>query len=287
MTRPLLGLTLLPHREHLAAMARVIEDDAEFFEISPETLWDERLEPSAAHATILDIVERSGRPVVGHGINLSPGTPDGDARVERHLAAITREHASFGFRWYSEHLGFTSAAGLVAALPLPLPPRDETRRTLADRVARLQRIVPDVALENQAALFALGDPVKEPEFLNEVCAAARCGLLLDLHNAYTNCRNFGIPLDDWLAALDLSRVIEIHVSGGSESNPAWLASRRVFRLDSHDGDVPGEVWRALDEVLPRCPNLRGVVLERNEGTIDDSNVAAFESEVRHLRAALC
>jgi uncharacterized protein len=285
--RPLLGLTLLPHREHLAAMARVIEDDAEFFEISPETLWDEHLEPSAAHDTILDIVVRSGRPVVGHGINLSPGTPGEDARADRHLAAITREHAAFGFRWYSEHLGFTTAAGLVAALPLPLPPTGETLRTVADRVARLARIVPDIALENQAALFALGEPAREPEFLNEVCAAARCGLLLDLHNAYTNCRNFGLPLDDWLAALDLSHVIEIHVSGGSESNPAWLASRRVFRLDSHDGDVPGEVWRALDEVLPRCPNLRGVVLERNEATIDDSNVAEFESEVRHLKAALC
>jgi hypothetical protein len=268
-------------------MARVIEDDAEFFEISPETLWDERLEPSAAHESILDIVVRSGRPVVGHGINLSPGTPGEDARVERHLAAITREHASFGFRWYSEHLGFTAASGLVAALPLPLPPTGETLRTVADRMARLARIVPDVALENQAALFALGEPMREPEFLNQICAAARCGLLLDLHNAYTNCRNFGLDLDDWLAALDLARVMEIHVSGGSESNPAWLASRRVFRLDSHDGDVPEEVWRALDAVLRRCTNLRGVVLERNDGTLDDSNIAAFEAEVHRLRAALC
>ena len=38
MTRPLLGLTLLPRRDHLAAMARAIEDEAEFFEITPETL---------------------------------------------------------------------------------------------------------------------------------------------------------------------------------------------------------------------------------------------------------
>jgi uncharacterized protein (UPF0276 family) len=287
VTRPLLGLTLLPRRDHLAAMARVIEDEAEFFEITPETLWEEALRPSDAHATILEIVRKSGRPAVGHGVDLSPGTSGDDARIERHLAAIAREHEAFGFRWYSEHLGFTNAAGLVAALPLPLPPGEETLRTVADRVARIARIVPDVALENQAALFALGDPAGEPEFLNEVCAAAKCGLLLDLHNAYTNCRNFRLSLDDWLAALDTSRVVEIHVSGGSESDPAWLASRRVFRLDSHDGAVPEDVWRALDAVLPRCPNLRGVVLERNDGTLDDSNTTAFEDEVRRLRAALC
>ena len=287
MTRPLLGLTLLPHRDHLAAMARVIEDEAEFFEITPETLWDADLGASDAHATILEIVRRSGRPAVGHGVNLSPGTEGDDARVERHLAAIARDHEAFGFRWYSEHLGFTTAAGLVAALPLPLPSGPETLTTVADRVARLARIVPDVALENQAALFALGDPMEEPAFLNDVCAAARCGLLLDLHNAYTNCRNFGLSLPDWLAALDTSRVVEIHVSGGSESDATWLASRRVFRLDSHDGAVPEDVWRALDAVLPRCPNLRGVVLERNDGTLDDSNVGAFEDEVRRLRSALC
>ena len=287
MTRPLLGLTLLPHRDHLAAMTRVLEDEAEFFEITPETLWDEHLRPAPGHATILQIAKTSGRPVVGHGVNLSPGTPGDDARAERHLAAVAREHEAFGFRWYSEHLGFTRAVGLVAALPLPHPPGEETLRIVAERVARLARIVPDVALENQAALFALGDPAREPEFLNEVCAAADCGLLLDLHNAYTNCRNFGLALGDWLAALDTSRVVEIHVSGGSESDADWLSSRRVFRLDSHDGAVPEEVWRALDAVLPRCPNLRGVVLERNDGTLDDSNVAAFEDEVRRLRAALC
>jgi uncharacterized protein (UPF0276 family) len=287
VTRPLLGLTLLPDPDHLSWMARAVEEHAEFLEVTPETLWNANLSPSAFHGLVLEIVRRSGRPVVGHGIDLSPGTPGDDARVERHLAALAREHAAFGFRWYSEHLGFTEIDGLVASLPLPLPPTREAVETVAARTRRLAAVVPDVALENQAALFALGDPAKEPEFLNEVCAAAGCGLLLDLHNAFTNCRNFGLALDDWLAALDLANVVEIHVSGGSESDAAWLASRRVFRLDSHDGDVPQDAWRALERLLPRCPNLRGVVLERNDGTLDASNVGRFEDEVRRLRATLC
>src|SRR5439155_670988 len=83
-----------------------------------------------------------------------------------------------------------------------------TRLVSLSRRSFVATVVPDLALENQAALFALGDPSKEPEFLNEVCAAARCGLLLDLHNAFTNCRNFGLALDDWLAALDLAHVVE-------------------------------------------------------------------------------
>lgn len=41
------------------------------------------------------------------------------------------------------------------------------------------------------------------------------------------------------------RVLELHLSGGSDSGPDWLPSRRVLRLDSHDGAVPEPVWRAF------------------------------------------
>jgi uncharacterized protein (UPF0276 family) len=287
VSHALLGLNLLPDRDHLAHMARVLEEEAEFFEVTPETLWDADLEPSARHATLNEIIARSGRPVVGHGVHFSPGAPGPEARVERHLAALRRDHAAFGFRWFSEHLGFARADGLVAELPLPLPFTRDAIGVVAASVARLAATVPSVALENQAALFCFGDPRREPEFLNEVCAQAGCGLLLDLHNAFVQSRNFSLDLGEWLAAVDLDRVTEIHVSGGSDSEPRWLPSRRVFRLDSHDGPVPEEVWRALDRVLPRCPNLRGVVLERNDGTLDDANRGAFEAEVRRLRSILC
>ena len=287
MTAPLLGMSLLPDPAHLSLMRRAIEDHAEILEITPETLWDEQLEPSDRHALVHGIVHGSGLPVVAHGIALSPGTPGTDERLERHLAAIAREQDAFGFQWYSEHLGFTRAGDLVAALPLPLPPTNDALVAVAERMRRLASVTLDVALENQASLFALGNPAQEPDFLNRACEAARCRLVLDLHNAHANCLNFGLSLDEWIAALDPTLVIEIHVSGGSDSNAAWLASGRTFRLDSHDGAVPEPVWAALARWLPRLPDVRAVILERNDGSLDSSNVADFEREAARLRSILC
>ena len=282
-----LGLALPPDPVFLELAREPIENDADFFEITPETLWAEGALPIPEHASIRELVQRSGKPVVGHGVDLSLGAAADDDRLELWLEGIRREHAVFDFQWYSEHLGFVDHAGRNAALPLPLPPTDEAVRAVAARIARLREIVPDVAFENQAGYFVLGDPLEEPAFLNAVCRDAACGLLLDLHNVHTQCTNLGVPTDEYLAGIDLANVIEIHVSGGSFSDPAWLESGRVFRLDSHDGPVPDPVWEALEWALPRCDNLRGVVLERMEGTLTRDDVAAYEADVRRLRELLC
>jgi len=116
--------------------------------------------------------------------------------------------------------------------------------------------------------------------------ARGCHLVLDLHNVYTMAQNFGFDPADYLRALDLRKVIELHVSGGSDSDPAWLPSGRVLRLDGHDGAVPAAVWRLLEAVAPRCPNLRGVTLERMEGTVGDGDVALLGAELERLRATV-
>jgi uncharacterized protein (UPF0276 family) len=255
--------------------------------VTPETLWTTGCAPGPRWDDFLDLVRRSGLPVVGHGVGLSLGSPGTDERTEAWLAAIRRDHAAFGFAWYSEHLGFAGHGGRWAALPLPLPPTDEAVRAVAARIARLQEIVPTVAFENNVGYFALGDPAREPEFLDAICRAADCSMLLDLHNVHVQCANLGVSADAYLAALDLARVVEIHVSGGSVSDPRWLPSGRTMRLDSHDGPVPEEVWTSLAWALPRCPSLRGVVLERIDGSLRAEDVPAHEADVRRLRESLC
>jgi hypothetical protein len=47
--------------------------------------------------------------------------------------------------------------------------------------------------------------------------------------------------------------------------------------------VPEPVWRLLAETLPRCPHLRGVTLERMEGTLADGDEALLREELRRLR----
>lgn len=124
----------------------------------------------------------------------------------------------------------------------------------------------------------------DTRFLAQVLRAERSHLLLDLHNLYTNALNLGFEPRDWLARVDLSRVIELHLSGGVDADPAWLPPGKTLRLDSHDSAVPEAVWALYEEVAPRCTRLRGVTLERMEGTVlSDGDAAEVADELERVR----
>ena len=281
------GFSLQPDPEFLERTARIIAR-ADYWEVAPETLWrhrgDGRLEPNGFHRRFAELARRD-RFFVAHGVGLSLGTVDaGDARRRRAwLERVRADHATFGFRWYTDHLGASSVDGLAMTLPLPLPMTAEAARAVRRRLGQMQRVVGDVGVENNVAYFVLGDPLDEPRFLMDCVRARGCHLLLDLHNVYTMAHNFGFDPADYLRRLDLGKVIEIHVSGGGESSPGWLPSGRTMRLDSHDGAVPELVWRMLEAVAPRCPNLRGVTLERMEGTVADGDESLLAYEFERLR----
>jgi uncharacterized protein (UPF0276 family) len=132
----------------------------------------------------------------------------------------------------------------------------------------------------------LGDPLDEPGFIARCLAGRRTHLLLDLHNVHTMAVNLGFDAAAYLDRLPLDRVIELHLSGGAESNPGWLPSGRTLHLDSHDGAVPEAVWSLLDRVVRRCPGLRAVVLERLERTAGAQDVPLLREELRRIRRAV-
>jgi uncharacterized protein len=171
-------------------------------------------------------------------------------------------------------------------LPLALPPTPHAAAVVRRSLHALQAVVPDVGVENTVLYFTLGSPLDEPAFLRRVLRAPRTHLLLDLHNVFTMGQNFGFDPLAYVARLDLGKVIEIHLSGGSPSDPGWLPSGRVMRLDAHDTAVPEPVWALFEQVAPRCPNLRGVTLERMEGTVEDEDVPVIRAELRRARAVL-
>jgi hypothetical protein len=286
------GFTLQPELAFLELCEELIRRDVDYYEVAPETLWrgDERgrLGPNGFHRRFAQLKAETGRPFVAHGVGLSMGTTDADdaARRRRWLRRVAADHAVFQFGWYTDHLGATALGGLAATLPLPLPMTDAAARAVARRIAAMQRVVPDAGVENNVAYFLLGEPLEEPLFLGKILTRPRSHLLLDLHNLYTMAVNFDFDPAEYLARLDLARVIEIHLSGGAESDPAWLPSGRVLRLDSHDHAVPEPVWQLFAQVAPRCPNLRGVTLERMEGTVEDDDVPVLRGELARIRALL-
>jgi uncharacterized protein (UPF0276 family) len=292
-----IGWVLQPDDEHLALTAPLL-DRVDYLEIAPETTWtiDRRggLHPNGFAARFLAVKRERGLPVVAHSTALSmAASPRGDeARRAAWLDRVAADHERFELGWWTDHLGATtlpSAAGpRYVALPVPVPASDETLEHLDACLTAMARVVPDVGFENTAFHFAWEGPAHEPWLIRRVLARApRRHLLLDLHNLVLNAETLGYDPRRWLASIELDRVIEIHVAGGAWSDPRWLPSGRSMRLDGHDHDVPESVWELLGEVAPRCPNLRGVTLERMEGTVtSEADVERLGDELDRVRRIL-
>jgi uncharacterized protein (UPF0276 family) len=108
----------------------------------------------------------------------------------------------------------------------------------------------------------------ELDFLHGVLEASDAGLLLDVNNVYVNSVNHGFDPRAFIAALDLERVVEIHVAGHSRK-PSGLV------LDTHGAPVADPVLELLAFTLQRS-GPRPVLLER------DNEVPALSELVREV-----
>ena len=220
---PWVGLAL--HAEE-AFLDRVegLAAEAELLEVTPEQLWrrdaDGALAANGYHARLLRLTAR--KPVVAHGVLLSPGTALGGERREAEwLARIAVEQAAFGFRWYTDHHGYSAAGARSWWLPLPLPATREAAAATRARLARLARVVPLCGLEDTAHYAPLDD--QEPELLGAIAGREHV-LLLDLHNVHVTATNAGVDPRERLDRVALEQVVELHLAGGSVSEPGWVRS---------------------------------------------------------------
>jgi uncharacterized protein (UPF0276 family) len=134
-------------------------------------------------------------------------------------------------------------------------------------------------LENSAYYFPdlPADPGwDEIVFLNRLVEQSSCGLLLDLFNLHCNSVNHSFDLIDALARLRLDRVVEVHVAGGRLHDG--------FLLDSHCAAVPEPVWSALEWLVPRAPNLGGVVYEVLDQAFSQVGYDTLREQMERLRA---
>jgi uncharacterized protein (UPF0276 family) len=259
---PKLGVGL----EYQAQVRPFIEaspDAFDFLEVVPDILWTDLGAPSRPRyledpeGTAFLAAVAHAMPVIPHGIGLSIGSAHGFNRD--HVEQIASWYEWLHFPWHSDHLAYHLAEHrseeVNVNLTLPLALDHDTLELVAARVREIRGRIPvPFLLENNVNYFVFDEQdYDEPGFLNALSAASGCGLLLDLHNLYVNCRNHRTDPYAFLERLDLERVAELHVAGGMEFDGVYL--------DAHSGPSPEPVWELLDWVLPRCPRLGGVVFE--------------------------
>src|SRR6185295_2267991 len=140
-----------------------------------------------------------------HGLGLSLGTPGPlDAST---LDAFVRVAAAADPLYVTEHLAFTRTRDVDLGHLNPVAPTVENVRVVADHAREvMDRCGKPLLLENIASALALKGGLPEPEFLNRICDAAGCGLLLDVTNLYVNGRNHRFDPLAWLGAIEAKNV---------------------------------------------------------------------------------
>lgn len=199
-------------------------------------------------------------PLIAHGTELGVGDAAGldAAYVARVGAALTSIHA----RWYSEHCSFLRAGGVELGHFAPLGGDSSTVDIIAANAAAVRgRVSCPFLLENPADVLGLfaeegNAGASLGRAFHRTVTAADAGVLLDLTNLVLDARNHGFEASAFLHELPWERIVEVHLAGGHREGAVWI--------DSHAFDVDAEALELLHDVARKAPNLRGVIVERDD-----------------------
>ena len=253
------------YRRELAGWIKSRPADVECLEITAEHFFDDG-EPQ------LRELQNNFRLFV-HGLSLSLGTPG--ALDEERLAKFARVVAAAQPDWISEHVAFTRTSEIDLGHLNPVPLTRESLGIMAEHTRALAaRCARPVLLENITSHLRLPGELTEPEFLNELCAQAHCGLLLDVTNLFINSRNHGFDPLTWLAEIEPSRIRQLHIVGYSIENGRFV--------DNHAQPIQPELLELARAVIERAP-VEAIILERDANFPE---AGAMSDEVAKLRSLL-
>ena len=219
-----------------------------------EILGDHYLQcPPAKLSELTDLT--NNYTVIPHFIGLCLGSATG--LNEGYLDQVAALLEKIKPPYWSEHIAFTEAHGLEIGHLTPVPYTQEALDAFARNIETVKAVT-DTPLILENITYPFPDPVgkmREGEFIHTLLEQSDCGHLLDLTNLHCNHTNHGIEIEQFLDDLDLSRVIQFHFVGVQE--------RQGVMIDNHSAPTQEAIWQLMEKVAPRCPNLKGAILERD------------------------
>ncbi len=232
LAKDALGLGLRrPHYSRLSEAWPALD----YFEIISESF----VSASAPSYELLDrLAERY--PIVLHGVSLNLLGPEPPSRAYLDAVSALAERVSAPF--VSDHLCWTGAHGHAHHDLLPTPYVAELLELAAERAAYVQAYLGrPFGLENLSSYVEFGEStLSEWDFYAGVVQRAGCGFLLDLNNVYVSSQNHGFSPQQYLSALDFSRVLQVHLAGHTREPGGTL-------VDTHDAPVSDAVWQLYRE----------------------------------------
>jgi len=213
---------------------------------------------------------REHYPMVMHGVSMSIGsTAPLDVEYLQQVKALA---ARIEPAWISDHLCWTGVAGKNLHDLLPLPYTEEALAHIVGRVRAVQDILGRrILLENVSSYVSFRDSrLTEWEFLRAVAQEADCLILLDVNNIYVSSVNHEYDAYEYLNAIPVDRVQQIHLAG-HQNHGGYL-------LDTHDHPVPDPVWDLYAAAVRRFGRV-STMIER------DANIPPLGELLSELTAA--
>ncbi len=214
---------------------------------------------------------RSDYPIAMHGVSLSIGSTD--PLDQQHLAGLQGLQRRVQPAWISDHLCWTGVAGGNLHDLLPLPYNEAVLAHVVDRVRRVQdRLGSRILLENVSSYVSYpSSQLTEWDFLAEVAQRADCLILLDVNNIYVSSVNHGFDPLDYLDAIPVARVRQIHLAGHQRRDDGLI-------VDTHDAPIAEPVWRLYEHARRRFGDV-ATMIERDE------NIPALAELLKELDRA--
>jgi uncharacterized protein (UPF0276 family) len=266
----------------LTAALPLLEDgQVEALEWSFDTLFRANELPEW-FTELLQAYSRQQR-LIGHGVFFSLLSSRWTLEQQQWLTQLKQVSSTFAFDHITEHFGFFTGQNFHSGAPLPVPYTATALRIGQDRLRRVyDACACPVGLENLAFAYSLEEVQRHGEFLEKLIAPVNGFIILDLHNLYCQLHNFSVSYEALISLYPLDCVREIHISGGSWEESSVLPGRKV-RRDTHDDAVPAEVFRLLALTIPKCPNLKFVVLEQlGTGLRSENSKAQFRLDFQQM-----
>ena len=260
-----------------------IDSPIDVIEVEPQTLWHKVANPQAPYLVDEEIIEHL-QAFPQAKILHSVGLPVGGQSLPNpaQLPLLSRFCQDISAEWASEHLSFNHVIEVDRNWDTGflLPPL-QNQAGLDAAVANIRSLQSHlrVPLSIETGVNYLQPQPTEwqdGEFIAAVATAADCGILLDLHNIWTNQRNGRQSVTEFIAQLPLERVIEVHVAGGEEYAGYWL--------DAHNGIVQAEVIELARSIVPKLPNLRAIIFEVSPLLIEKVGLEPIRQQLVELQA---
>jgi len=190
---------------------------------------------------------RAHYPLSLHGVGLSLGSADplNMAHLRKLKALIQRFEPGL----VSEHLCWSSIGGRYLNDLLPLPYTEEALKHITERIGQAQDFLGrQILIENVSSYLQYKhSTIPEWEFITEVARASGCGILLDVNNIYVSAVNHGFDAGQYLQAIPVTAVQEIHLAGFAVNH---YPDGDVL-IDDHGSPVHANVWALYHTAVRR------------------------------------